>query len=491
MDPFTYEFSKKAYPVAVHSTGQFIFINRVLNHSWSVIFALSFLLSIISYSEDMVTQQIWMNLLPLALQLGIGLPLTLKLPIYLMGQGTSGKNNFPSCKEAMEAMPYGLNKMKAQGVEAIVQFHFTGEEEFNGFLVIENQECRFTEGVHPAPKTTIKVPSEIWLKVTNGQLSGAEAYLNGHYLVEGDQTILLKIEDLFQKSPDSHAPASSSQETTGSLSQNYQFKGLQPKKIREVLVIDSGGRSTQYSKSSLMAGKFCEGLRSVGANVEYVFLREKKIDYCKGCFTCWTKTPGKCVSQKDDMPGILKRLREVDLVVYVSPLFVFSVNARMKAFLDKIVPNMLPYMVMQEGVTTHPPRFPEDGETGMVVFSAGGFPEVKGNFDGISAIFRSFSHHSDQMKLMAEFFLPAAESLSMGIFKERRDRVEQCCFEAGVQAVEQGKINLSFMQSVADSGVSIEEFHTQANTFWKTVDGKKHFYKGTQKLFPGKKNRAI
>jgi hypothetical protein len=47
-----------------------------------------------------------------------------------------------------------------------------------------------------------------------------------------------------------------------------------------------------------MLNHLVEGMQEAGAEVEVVNLREKKIKNCIGCFTCWTKTPGKCL-QKD------------------------------------------------------------------------------------------------------------------------------------------------------------------------------------------------
>jgi len=67
---------------------------------------------------------------------------------------------------------------------------------------------------------------------------------------------------------------------------------------------------------------------------------------------------------------------------------------------------MKPYMLKKEGTTYHPMRNSEAREQGIVIFSACCFPEVKGNFDGISNIFRNLCHHSENESLMAEFYLP-------------------------------------------------------------------------------------
>ena len=68
----------------------------------------------------------------------------------------------------------------------------------------------------------------------------------------------------------------------------------------KILSINSSPRTGGESKTELMLNYLVEGMQEAGAEVEVVNLREKKIKYCIGCFTCWTKTPGNCI-HKDDM----------------------------------------------------------------------------------------------------------------------------------------------------------------------------------------------
>ena len=57
-----------------------------------------------------------------------------------------------------------------------------------------------------------------------------------------------------------------------------------------------------------------EGMQDAGAEVEVIELRRKTIKNCIGCYTCWTKTPGKCI-HKDDRLDPLARLS----VKYLKP----------------------------------------------------------------------------------------------------------------------------------------------------------------------------
>jgi multimeric flavodoxin WrbA len=94
----------------------------------------------------------------------------------------------------------------------------------------------------------------------------------------------------------------------------------------------------------MMLDALVQGMRDAGAEVETIHLREKKIKNCIGCFTCWTKTPGVCV-QKDDMTNeLFPKSLEADLVVYATPLYHFTVNATLKAFIERTLPMVEPFL---------------------------------------------------------------------------------------------------------------------------------------------------
>jgi len=61
----------------------------------------------------------------------------------------------------------------------------------------------------------------------------------------------------------------------------------------KILALNSSPRTGSQSKTELMLNHLVKGMREAGADVEVVNLRKKKINNCIGCFTCWTKTPGK------------------------------------------------------------------------------------------------------------------------------------------------------------------------------------------------------
>ncbi len=393
---------------------------------------------------------------------------------YIIKQ-KSFKFKFETLDDAFRIMPYGLNKKLAKNIDAIVQFELSGLESQVSHLIIKNQKCEFIKSSHLHPTVTIKADSSLWLDITNGDVDAVEAYINKKYEMLGDASIMLNFDKLFD--------SSAKIEPIKDRIQDYEYKSFESKKIKNIVVFDGGARSKKLSKTTLMVDKFIEGAKSAGANVEEYKLFKLDIHHCDGCYMCWSKTPGECV-HKDIMGELQEKYRRADLVVFASPLYIFNVTGTMKIFMDRLLPLMKPYMLLDEKDEhiQHPDRFPEFGKQGFVVFSASGFPDVDNNFDGLKGMYRNWDSHNEHTYLMGEFFLPAAEMLPQPVYRNRRDAVEKACFEAGVQIVNVGKIDYKYMSVVSNPRVSNKVFQTQADSFWASLDGKEAYMKEMIKL---------
>ena len=475
-DPFTYEFSKKKYPEVITKTDQFRKINIIINYIWAGLFGVCIILSVIKYSHDPSMQVIISTVVPILLLLCVGLPVNIKLPPILMHTTQGEQLHFKSIKELFSAMPYGLNKKLAKGVDSIIQFNLTGAEPVDGYLTIKDLKCIYTKGIHPNPTTTIMADSRLWLAISNNEVSGDKAFINKEYTVDGDMSILLKFSELFASSSEDEKINVEKPRRT-----KFEYKTFEPEYIKNIVVFDGGSRNKKFSETTFMVNHFCKGAKSAGAKIEYIKLKDMKIHPCTGCYTCWTKTPGKCIFQ-DDMTDLRLKFRKADLIIYASPLYIFSVTGIMKNFLDRCLPNLKPYMVIENGETMHPYRYPEDKQQGFVVFSAAGFPEVEHNFDGLKAMFRCIHSHSEKTSLMGEFFMPGAELIAQPVYAERQRRVAIACSNAGGQVVKEGKINMEFMETVSDVEITQKKFQEQADYFWESLDGKASYLKNSLKL---------
>ena len=183
----------------------------------------------------------------------------------------------------------------------------------------------------------------------------------------------------------------------------------------KILSINSSPRTGGESKTELMLNHLVEGMQEAGAEVEVINLREKKIRNCIGCFTCWTKTPGKCI-QKDDMTNeIFPKLLASDLVVFAFTLYYHFMNGAMSTFMERTLPGAQPFFLRSEGKTYHPLRYKVPV---TVLLSVCGLPE-ESEFDALSE-FINRTRHKD-VSIAAEIYRPSAESLKNPFLKDKAD----------------------------------------------------------------------
>lgn len=103
--------------------------------------------------------------------------------------------------------------------------------------------------------------------------------------------------------------------------------------MKKVLVLSGSPR--QGGNSDLLCDEFVKGARAAGHDVEKVFVRSQKIAYCNACYYCQSH-PGEC-ALKDDMAGILDKMQAADVLVLASPVYFYSIDAQMKALIDRCV----------------------------------------------------------------------------------------------------------------------------------------------------------
>jgi multimeric flavodoxin WrbA len=95
------------------------------------------------------------------------------------------------------------------------------------------------------------------------------------------------------------------------------------------------GSPRKKGNSAALAEQLISGALAKGAEVETFYLQGMDINPCTGCDACQKKTADDCKFYKDDMQVLYPKLREADVIVYVSPVYWFSVSAQIKAVIDR------------------------------------------------------------------------------------------------------------------------------------------------------------
>lgn len=114
-------------------------------------------------------------------------------------EGNRAGPTFTSCRDLIRAMPLAFKKEAAGDLKAVFQFEIYGTENFTAYLTISAGTCTYNGGSHPAPDVVIKSPSDLWLAISKGEVSGQAAFMSGKYTVEGNLNLLMKLGSLFGK----------------------------------------------------------------------------------------------------------------------------------------------------------------------------------------------------------------------------------------------------------------------------------------------------
>ena len=118
-------------------------------------------------------------------------------------------------RQRMEVMPLIFNPNACPDLEAKVQLNITGSEPGVYTLQIANNECVFQTSSCPEPSLSINAPSNVWLGILRGQISGQDALAQSLYSAQGDLSILQKWDVLFQMNGTRNLKAPASQRLAG------------------------------------------------------------------------------------------------------------------------------------------------------------------------------------------------------------------------------------------------------------------------------------
>ncbi len=205
--------------------------------------------------------------------------------------------------------------------------------------------------------------------------------------------------------------------------------------------------------TEIVLNKFLEGASRAGAEVETVYLKEAGLKPCLGCYTCWFRTPGRCV-QADGWEEIHRKAISSNVMVFATPLYNYTMTSYMKVLLERLLPIWEPFIVKKKGVCFHPSRYGKYDP--VVLLSVCGFPEGA-HFD---ALVKTFQQHFGRL-LVGKVLRSASE-----IMRERQDRLNHifdAFFRAGMEVVQNGRISPETEEAAAAPIIGVEEFIEVSN----------------------------
>jgi multimeric flavodoxin WrbA len=233
-------------------------------------------------------------------------------------------------------------------------------------------------------------------------------------------------------------------------------------------VVVYGSPRLKRSGSFHLGENFVLGLKKGGVSIEEIMVHKKTIKPCLGCFTCWTKTPGKCVHH-DDMEEILPILDRADLIVYAIPLYIYSVPGPVKMFLDRQLPLAEPYLVEKDGITSHPRR--NKGKTLKVfILSVAGFPELS-HFDAMISMYKKMFKPNNE-RYLGEILIGGANQMSDDTFQGAYGELYGLIQQAGFEVSKNERVSQSTLKQIKEltsfTPEKVKNFQKVANLYWDT-----------------------
>ena len=87
---------------------------------------------------------------------------------------------------------------KAAGLEAIVQYHLTGDEGGDYIIQIGDDKCSISEGVTKNPVVTMTADGGYFRDVLLGKEDGMKGFMEGKLQLAGDLNLAMKLTSFFK-----------------------------------------------------------------------------------------------------------------------------------------------------------------------------------------------------------------------------------------------------------------------------------------------------
>ena len=92
---------------------------------------------------------------------------------------------------------------------------------------------------------------------------------------------------------------------------------------KKVLILSGSPR--HGGNSDILCDQFLKGAVDAGNDVEKYFISAHNIGYCSACYYC-RDHEGVCC-KKDDMNALMPKILDADVLVFSSPVYMYSISA--------------------------------------------------------------------------------------------------------------------------------------------------------------------
>jgi multimeric flavodoxin WrbA len=103
----------------------------------------------------------------------------------------------------------------------------------------------------------------------------------------------------------------------------------------KILAINSSAKK-ERGLNQLIIDTLFEGAISKGAECESIRLSKYKISRCIACDYCQKEKDYTCIyKDKDDFENVVSKIKNADIILYSTPIYIFQMSSLMKIFLER------------------------------------------------------------------------------------------------------------------------------------------------------------
>lgn len=227
----------------------------------------------------------------------------------------------------------------------------------------------------------------------------------------------------------------------------------------KILVIN-GSPKGKNSNTMRLTRSFLDGIGE--SQIREIHVASSNIAGCKGCFCCWSKTPGKCII-KDDMQYVIESELWADVIIWSFPLYYFGVPGGLKNLIDRQLPMNLPFMVERTdgvGSGSHPSRYDMSGKKHIII-STCGFYSADKNYDSVRLMFNHICGENAYDMIVCG----QGELFRVPELRSRTDEYLEIVKTAGKE-FSRGQISSETKERLTELLYPKEVFETMADASW-------------------------
>ncbi len=100
-------------------------------------------------------------------------------------------------QELIENHPKAFKPDSAVGVDAVIQYHLTGDQGGDWIITIRDQKCSVESGTAENPKMSLTADANDFKDVLTGKANGMQYFMQGKLKMAGDLNLAMKLTSFF------------------------------------------------------------------------------------------------------------------------------------------------------------------------------------------------------------------------------------------------------------------------------------------------------